>query len=147
MCGIGAVYVVTALLSMQSPTLTLPATLVVLSCERHTRRTVGALESTGVHVREELLYETWGLRWTMFAEAVATPFVWMGRTIASWTPSARRAARERVRIAEQSAAALKELHRAQVAERAMHAPTVLVEPVRTPPSLPDSIDSSSVSKP
>lgn len=80
-CGVGAVYVVTALLSMQSPTLELPATLVTLACERCVKRTAGALRSIDVHVRSELLYETWRLRWTTFGESLAAPFARLAHAV------------------------------------------------------------------
>jgi hypothetical protein len=145
-CGIGAVYVVTVLLTMQSPTLSLPATLVVLSCEKHSKRAVAAVTSLDVHVREELLYETWGLRWTMLMESVATPFAWLARKItAGWrTVAPVRAARSRDRaIRDRTAQALHTLE--QATTRQPMGPTTA--PPTKPLSLRGSIDLSNASKP
>jgi hypothetical protein len=139
-CGIGAVYVVTASLHMESPTLSLPGTLVTLSCEPHVKRVKAALVSINVHVRDELLYETWGLRWTMFAESMAVPFAWTARTVAGWWRTlfpARRARRAQDRrIAADTARALAALESATSTE---DEPSPRDEALTKPTSLRGSI--------
>jgi hypothetical protein len=147
-CGIGAVYVVTSLVTMTSPTLSLPASLTLLSCASHSRRTVGAVRTTGMVVREELLYETWGMWWTVLGETVATPFAWMARQVAAgWralVPSRRK--RDKV-IREETARVMWELDEAR--STATTGGTPLDEPTLrlALPSTPDLTASPNASKP